>query len=110
MLAQERTGRRRYSGSSAEHLWLRLHAVDFVNRGMLTAAVLLLCFVPFAIVATALAGRSAFNTLVRRYGLDPAAAQALSSVFTSPRATVDTVTGASWLFFVISGLTAAGAV
>ena len=45
-----------YTGSSAEHLWSRLSALDFINKGMLFAAVLLLCFFPFIIVANALAG------------------------------------------------------
>src|SRR4051812_31646128 len=77
---------------------------------MLAAAVLLLCFVPFMIVAQSLAGRSAVSSMVRRFGLDAEAARALSSVFTSPRATTDAVTGFSWLFLVISGLSAAAAI
>jgi hypothetical protein len=54
------------AGSSAEHLWRRLDSMDFINRGMLFAAVLLLCFFPFLIVANALAGRSAVTSLSRR--------------------------------------------
>ena len=33
--------------------------MDFINRGMLFAATLLLCLFPFLIIANALAGRSA---------------------------------------------------
>ena len=66
---------RSYSGSSAEHLWNRLNAMDFINKGMLFAAVLLLCFFPFIIVANALAGQSAVTGLVRHLGLNQEAAQ-----------------------------------
>ena len=48
--------KKKYAGSSAEHLWRRLDSMDFMNRGMLFAATLLLCFFPFVIVANALAG------------------------------------------------------
>src|SRR3954471_18936151 len=84
---------RRYTGSSAEHLWSRLNAIDFINRGMLAAAVLLLCFVPFVIVASALAGRNAVSHMAQRFGLDAAATHAVSTVFTSPHATADSITG-----------------
>ena len=66
--------KRRYSGSSAEHLWTRLDAMDFINKGMLFAAVLLLCFFPFLIIANALAGQSAVTGLTRRLGLNQEAA------------------------------------
>jgi membrane protein len=36
--------RGKYGGSAAEHLWRRLDSMDFINRGMLFAATLLLCF------------------------------------------------------------------
>ena len=102
--------RRRYADSSADHLWRRLNAIDFVNRGMLAAAVLLLSFIPFVIVAEALAGRSAISTMVRRFGLDPAAARAVGTVFASPRETTSSITGLSWVFLVLSGLASAAAI
>jgi len=40
------TVKERYEGSHAEHLVRRLGAMDVVNRGMLFAAILLLCFSP----------------------------------------------------------------
>ena len=46
----------KYAGSSAEHLWRRLDSMDFINRGLLFAATLLLCLFPFLIIANALAG------------------------------------------------------
>jgi membrane protein len=84
--------------------------VDFINRGMLFAAVLLLCFVPFMIVLQSLAGRSAATDLIRRFGLDHEAASAVTQVFTSPSATSSAVTGLGYVVFVLSGLAGATAV
>src|SRR6516162_10239759 len=74
--------RDKFSGSSAEHLWQRLDSMDFINRGMLFAATLLLCFFPFLIIANALAGRSAANGLARHLGLNKQAAADVSQLFT----------------------------
>ena len=49
-----------------EHLWNRLNAKKIINKGMLFATILLLCFFPFIIVANALAGQE------RGHGTDPA--------------------------------------
>jgi uncharacterized BrkB/YihY/UPF0761 family membrane protein len=58
-----------YRDSSAEHLWKRLDDMGFINRGMLVAAILLLCFFPFMIMANALAGRStAMISDYQKYG------------------------------------------
>jgi uncharacterized BrkB/YihY/UPF0761 family membrane protein len=62
-------GKEKYAGSWAEYLWHRLHAVDFMNQAMLLAATLLLCAVPFLLVAAALAGRSVVLELSWRLGL-----------------------------------------
>jgi membrane protein len=51
-------GKERYSGSSAEYLWSRLDALDFMNQALVLAGTLLLCAFPFLLVASALAGRS----------------------------------------------------
>lgn len=100
----------RYRGSSAEHLWNRLNAMDFVNRGMLFAATLLLCFFPFVIVLNALAGRKTVNGLTRHLGLNTQAANDVSKLFTSTSATSSQVTGTSYVFFVLGGIAAATAV
>jgi voltage-gated potassium channel len=47
-------GKDRYAGSSAEDLWRRLESADFLNRGMVCAATLLLCLFPFLIVTRAI--------------------------------------------------------
>ena len=99
-----------YTGSSAEHLWSRLNALDFINKGMLFAAVLLLCFFPFIIVANALAGQSAVTGLVRHLGLNQQAASDVSALFTSSSATSNAVTGTAYLFFLLGGIAAASAV
>ncbi|MFF8513327.1 YhjD/YihY/BrkB family envelope integrity protein [Streptomyces sp. NPDC015492] len=101
-------GRARYRGSWAEHLWRRLDAFDFLNQAILLAATLLLCAVPFMLVTTALAGRSAVAGLTRRLGLSEQAAAAMGDLFASSAATSAAVTGLSWVFFVLGGLAAAG--
>ncbi len=93
-----------------EHLWNRLNAMDFINKGMLFAAILLLCFFPFIIVANALAGQSAVTGLVRHLGLNQEAAKDVSGLFASSSATSNAVTGTAWLFFILGGIAAATAV
>jgi membrane protein len=103
-------GRGKYAGSSAEYLWGRLDAFDFMNQAMLLAATLLLCAVPFMLVAAALSGRSAVTTLTLRLGLNKQAATDVGSLFTSSSATDAAVTGLSWLFFILAGIAAASAI
>jgi membrane protein len=88
----------------------RLQAADVINRGLLFAGVLLLCFVPILLVLQSLAGREDASAIIRRFGLTGEAAHAVRQTFTSPSATSTTVSALSWVFFVLSGLAAAGAV
>jgi membrane protein len=62
------------------------------------------------IVLQALAGRSAATGLSRRLGLSHSAADAVSHVVTSPSATSGAVSGASYVFLLLSGLAGATAV
>ena len=94
----------------AEHLWRRLDAMDFINRGMLFAATLLLCLFPFLIIANALAGRSAATGLARHLGLNQQAAADVGGLFTSSAATSSAVTGTAWVFFILGGIAAATAI
>jgi membrane protein len=87
----------------------RLKAADVINRGLLFAGVLLLCFLPFVLVLQSLAGREHASAIVRRFGLTSQAAHAIRQVLTSPSATSTTVTGLSWVFLILGGLAAAGA-
>jgi membrane protein len=100
----------KYAGSSAEHLWRRLDSMDFINRGILFAATLFLCFFPFLIVANALAGRSAASGLARHLGLNQQAATDVGGLFTSSVATSSAVTGTAWAFFILGGGAAAAAI
>jgi len=100
----------KYAGSPAEHLWRRLDAMDFINRGMLFAATLLLCLFPFLIIANALAGRSAASGLARHLGLDKQAAADVGALFTSSAATSSAITGTAWVFFILGGIAAATAI
>jgi membrane protein len=103
-------GKNKYTGSWAEYLWHRLDAVDFMNQAMLLAATLLLCAVPFMLIAAALAGRSAVSALTVRLGLSQQAAADVGHLFTSSSATSNAVTGLSWVFFVLGGIAAATAI
>src|SRR5215470_7896899 len=103
-------GKQKYARSLAEDLWRRLDAMDFINRGMLFAATLLLCFFPFLIVVSALAGRSVVNTLARHAGLNRQAAEEVGHLFASSAATASAVVGTtSMVFFVLGGIAAASA-
>ena len=102
--------RARFTGSGADHLWRRLDAMDFINRGLLLAAVLLLCFIPFLIIFQALFGRSAVASAVRRFGLSHQAAADVSHVLTSPADTSGAINGLSYVFFILGGLAAAAAI
>jgi len=103
-------GQKKYAGSWAEYLWHRLDAADFMNQAMLLAGTLLLCAVPFFLVATAVSGRSAVSALTARLGLNQQAAADIGHLFTSASATSNTVTGLSWVFFILAGIAAATAI
>jgi len=100
-------GQNKYAGSWAETLWHRLDAADFMNQAMLLAATLLLCAVPFYLVVTALAGRSAVSALTVRLGLNQQASADVGHLFTTSSATSNAVTGLSWAFFILAGIAAA---
>jgi membrane protein len=100
----------RVTESSAGDLWQRLNAMDFINRGMLFAAVLLLCFFPFLIVANSLLGRSSATTVVRHLGLNHQAAVDVGRIFNPPSATTGQLAGAGYVLFILGGIAAATAV
>jgi membrane protein len=101
-------GKQRYTGSSAEYLYGRLNTLDFINQGMLFAATLLLCALPFLIVVTALSGRSAATGIGRRLGLNGSAAGHFNHLFAPPTATSSAVIGTtSMVFFVLGGIAVA---
>jgi membrane protein len=102
--------KRRIGGSHAEQFVKRLLAMDVINRGMLFAAILFLCFFPFVIVLTALSGRSAVDTFVRHLGLNHEASTAVSKLFAPASSTSGTVTGGGYVLFVLGGIAAASAV
>jgi membrane protein len=103
-------GKQKYAGSWAEYLWHRLNAADFMNQAVLLAATLLLCAVPFFLVTSALAGRSAVSALSVRLGLNEQAARDMGHLFTSSSATSNAVTGLSWVFFILAGIASATAI
>lgn len=102
--------KRRFEGSHAEQFGQRLIAMDVINRGMLFAAILFLCFFPFVIVLSALSGRSAVNTFVRQLGLNHEAATDVSKLFAPASSTSSAVTGGAYVLFVLGGIAAAAAI
>jgi membrane protein len=105
-----RWGKKKYAGSLAEDVWRRLDTMDFINRGMVFAATLLLCLFPFLIVVSALAGRPVVKSLTRHTGLNSQAAADIGHLFASPAATASAAAGtASMVFFVFGGIAAAAA-
>jgi membrane protein len=102
--------KRRYEGSHAERFVKRLMEMDIVNRGMLFAAILFLCFFPFLIILSALSGGSAVNTFVHRLGLNQQASKDVANLFAPASSTSSSVTGGGYVLFVLSGLAAAAAV
>ena len=104
------------SGDPGKRTWRqsgpvrRFQRADVLNRGMLFAAILLLCFVPFVIVLQSLVGRSAASGFMRRFGLSEHAAHAVRQALTSPSGISGTISGLSWVFFILGGLAAAAAI
>jgi len=88
----------------------RFQQADVINRGLLFAATLLLCLVPFLLVLQSLAGRNQAAGLIRRFGLSNEAAHAVRQALTSPAATSGAINGLSWVFFIVGGIAAAAAI
>lgn len=88
----------------------RIQAGDVINQGLLLAAVMLLCFLPFLLVLESLYGRNDASGFVRRFGLSDEAAHAIRQAFTSPTPPSTSVNWLSWIFFALFGLAAAGAI
>jgi membrane protein len=88
----------------------RLHTADVIDRGMLFAAVLLLCFIPFLLVLQSLAGRTRASGFIMRFGLTGEAAHAVRQALTSPSTTSAAIDGLSWVFFIVGGIAAGAAI
>ena len=92
------------------HLARRLQAADLFKQGLLLAAVLLLCFLPFLLVLESLSGRNDASGFIRRLGLTGEAAHAVRQALTAPTAPSTAISGLSWVFLIIFGMSAAGAI
>lgn len=92
------------------HLVRRLQSADVINQGLLFAAVLLLCFVPFVLIVESLAGRNNASGLIRRFGLTGEAARAVELALTSPAAPSAAISGLGWVILIVSGIAAAAAI
>jgi membrane protein len=103
-------GKQKYAGSLPEHLWHRLDALDFMNQAIILAATLLLCGMPFFLVLSALAGRSAAKGLAAHLGLNQQASADVGHMFASSAATSAGVTGTAWVFFILAGIATAASI
>lgn len=83
--------------SGAARCWSRLTALDFMNSSMQFSALALLCLFPFLIIIAAEGGGDVRPALIRRLGLNRAAAQdvdALMSTGSHAAATLNVLGGA----------------
>ena len=88
----------------------RIEAADAIKQGLLLAAVLLLCFLPFVLILESVSGRTDASGFIRRFGLTGEAAHAVQQAFTAPTAPSTSVSGLSWVFFILFGIATAGAI
>lgn len=98
------------AASPVGEIWQRLTVMECFSRAMQVAGTLLICFVPFLIVLRALVGRSAADAVIRRFGLNHAAADVVTSVFATPAATSAALTGLGYVLFILGGVAGAGSV
>jgi membrane protein len=89
-------------------LWRRLAAIDFINRGILLAAVQLLCLLPFLIITRTLTDQNTVADFIERFGLNHDAADAVRKALVPPAS--NSLTGLAYVLFVLSGFAVAGAV
>jgi membrane protein len=101
-------GRAVYWGQS--DLARRLQDADVINRGLMFAGVLLLCFLPFLLVLQSLLGRADAAGFIQRFGLTGQAEHAVRQALTSPAPTSSAVNGLSWAILVLGGVGAATAI
>jgi membrane protein len=102
--------RRRIDYWQHSRLVRHVRGADVANQGLLVAAVLLLCFVPFLLVIESLTGRNDASGFVRRFGLTGEAAQAVRQALTSPTAPSAAFSWLNWALFILFGLAAARAI
>lgn len=102
------TARQRFDGSIAGYLWRRLAAIDFINRGILLAAVQLLCLLPFLIITRTLTDQNSVADFIERFGLNHDAADVVRRALVPPAS--NSLTALSYVLFVLSGFAVAGAV
>jgi membrane protein len=101
---QSEAVRRRYRGSSAEHVWQRLDALDFINQAMQFAGLLFLAFLPFLIVVSSLAGRNAAAAIAHHLGLNHQATDIVYKVFNPASKTASVLSVRGIIFSVLGGI------
>jgi membrane protein len=100
--------RQKFDASIGGSLWRRLAATDFINRGILLAAVQLLCLLPFLIITRTLTDQNSVADFIERFGLNHDAADAVRKALVPPAS--NSLTAPAYVLFVLSGFAVAGAV
>ncbi|MFI9810043.1 ribonuclease BN [Streptomyces sp. NPDC052301] len=97
----------RFAESTAGRLWARLSAADFFGHSFQLAALAFLCFFPFLILLTAVAGQDVADVLAGWLGLNQQAAQAVAALF-RPGSTSGTLTLVSAVLLIAGVVAVAG--
>jgi membrane protein len=80
LLEEERRVAERVKASTPGKIWARLNAIDFMNSSMQFAALAILCLFPFLVIVAAETGGDVRPALIRRLGLDRAAASDVNNL------------------------------
>jgi membrane protein len=99
---------RRVGDSTAGDVYQRLTSVDFINQGLLLAAVMLLWLFPNLIFLAAATGRSFADGVSRHMGLNSEATQSVEGLFKSSSTSTAATVGA--IVFLVFAVTATVAV
>jgi membrane protein len=75
---------RRFDESALGEIWHRLMAIDFIDRAVLLAGIMVVWLIPALIALDGIHGRSTVDSISRRMGLNEEASNAVSGLFTRP--------------------------
>jgi membrane protein len=100
----ERRVAERVKESTPGKIWSRLNAVDFMNSSMQFAALAILCLIPFLVIVAAETGGDARPALIRRMGLNRAAAQDVNSLMSTGTHAAATLTVLGAVFVLLGAI------
>jgi len=100
--------RKRFEGSLAQRFASELKTLDFTAQIMLFGAGMLLSLLPFLILLSAFASHRVDDDIALYLGLDRQAADIVTHLLTSSRASLNVATGSSLVFAIFGTLAIAG--